>query len=632
MSGAAPGALFAKRYRLERTLGEGGTGVVWASVDTETNQRVALKLLKPEAVSRTEARGRLRREGRIAAALSHPNIVQVHGIVENDDGTPAIVMELLEGQSLADHLHQERKLTLSQTAHVLLPALMALKALHSKGLIHRDLKPANIFLHRPKETRAAPIQVKLLDLGLVKALSLGKLALDTATLTVSGMMVGTPHYMAPEQILGESTVDQRVDVFAAGVVIYECLTGDRPTDAENLGQVLKKVLTADFPPLSQVMSGCPQDLSDLVKSMLAKEPKDRPEDLDGAIAILTRYADVSDTLEVPVRIALSYRARRVAQVGAAVFAVAAVAGGGAYMGLRGPPPCAHQLAGMVCLPAGTFTMGSTAEEVEAACKDQVPNCRTVGEREQPSRRVKLSEFFLDAHEVTNEEFASWLNRNPDRLVLGKDEEGRPNRYVQDAHGTILFDLWPAHSGLERSKDGTYHAKAGMERWPVVQVTWDGAAAYCLAGGKRLPTEAEWERAARGRSGRIYPWGNEKASCDGVVYARDQGLSCSALPSHLEPVEAGPLDQTPEGVHGLGGNAAEWVYDAFTLPYYGPCGDCVNPRVEPVPGASGEEWRVVRGGSFFSQIFARTTARGRWKRQEVAHNLGFRCASDSATGL
>ncbi|HEY8211402.1 MAG TPA: bifunctional serine/threonine-protein kinase/formylglycine-generating enzyme family protein [Myxococcaceae bacterium] len=630
-SGAAPGALFTSRYRLERALGEGGTGVVWAAVDTQTGQRVALKLLKPEAVSRPDARGRLRREGRIAAAISHPNLVQVFGTTESEDGTPAIVMELLEGQSLADHLRQEGKLSLSQTAHVVLPALNALKALHAKGLIHRDLKPANVFLHRSKATGEAPVQVKLLDLGLVKALSLGAPALDTATLTVSGMMVGTPHYMAPEQILGESTVDQRVDVFAAGVVLYECLTGERPTEAENLGQVLKKVLSANFTPLSEKLPSCPEELSALVKAMLGKEPGDRPPDLDGAIAVLTRYADVSDTLQVPVRISLSYRARRVAQVAGAVVALAAVAGGGAWMGFRGPPPCAHVLKGMACFPAGSFVMGSTPGEVEEACKDQGPDCLRIGEREQPPRRVKLSEFLLDVQETTNEEFADMLNVDPDRLQVGPDDKGTPERFVRDPQGTILFDLWPSHSGIERAKDGTFHAKAGMERWPVVQVTWDGASAYCRARGKRLPTEAEWERAARGQAKRPYPWGLEKPPCEEVVFAREDGQSCASLPHHPAPVETGARDQTPEGIHGLGGNVSEWVFDAFTLPYYGSCGECVSPRVDVEPNSLGEDWRVFRGGSFHSQLFTRSTARGRWKQREVAFNIGFRCASDSVTG-
>jgi len=629
-SGAAPGALFANRYRLERTLGEGGTGVVWASVDTETNQRVALKLLKPEAVSRTDARGRLRREGRIAAALSHPNLVQVHGIVENADGTPAIVMELLEGQSLADHLHQERKLTLSQTAYVLLPALMALRALHAKGLIHRDLKPANIFLHRSKETGAAPVQVKLLDLGLVKALSLGKLALDTATLTVSGMMVGTPHYMAPEQILGESNVDQRVDVFAAGVVLYECLTGDRPTEAENLGQVLKKVLAANFPPLSEVMPECPQDLSDLVKSMLSKEPADRPENLDGAIAILTRYADVSDTLEVPVHISLSYRARRVAQISAAVVAVAAVGSFGAYEGFKPAPTCTHKLAGMVCFPAGSFTMGNTPQEVEAlqsTCTDDVPNCRTIIEREQPARRVKLSEFFIDEHEVTNAEFADWLSVDPGRLTI-EDDEDQPQRYVRDLQGTLFVDLWKQGSGIELQGHKKFLPRKGMEHMPVVQVTWNAALAYCKSRGKRLPTEAEWERAARGLTSRKYPWGNEKPRCDGVVFSRGDGGTCTALPLGPQPVDEAPQDVTPEGVHGMGGNVSEWVFDAFTLPYYPQCNPCEDPKVDAPAGSVDGEWRVLRGASFRTQILLRSTGRGRWKEREVGSGLGFRCASAS----
>jgi eukaryotic-like serine/threonine-protein kinase len=632
-SGAAPGALFANRYRLERTLGEGGTGVVWAAVDTETNQRVALKLLKPEAVSRTDARGRLRREGRIAAALSHPNLVQVHGIVENADGTPAIVMELLEGQSLADHLHQERKLTLSQTAYVLLPALMALKALHAKGLIHRDLKPANIFLHRSKETGTPAVQVKLLDLGLVKALSLGKLALDTATLTVSGMMVGTPHYMAPEQILGESNVDQRVDVFAAGVVIYECLTGDRPTEAENLGQVLKKVLAANFPPLSEVMPECPQELSDLVKSMLAKEPADRPDSLDGAIAVLTRYADVSDTLEVPVRVSLSYRARRVARVSAVVVAIAAVGAFGAYEGLKPPPTCTHKLAGMACFPAGSFTMGNTPQEMEAleaTCTDDIPNCRIIMEREQPARRVKLKEFFIDEREVTNAEFADWLTVNPSQLKVENDDDGT-QRFVRDLQGALLVDLWKQGSGLELQGHKQFRARKGMERVPVVQVTWTAALAYCKSRGKRLPTEAEWERAARGLTNRKYPWGNEKPRCDGVVFSRGEGGACAALPAGPQPVDGAPQDVTPEGIRGMGGNVSEWVFDAFTLAYYPPCGTCEDPKVDAPPGSPDGEWRVIRGASFSTQILVRSTGRGRWKGQEAATGLGFRCATDSASG-
>jgi formylglycine-generating enzyme required for sulfatase activity len=288
---------------------------------------------------------------------------------------------------------------------------------------------------------------------------------------------------------------------------------------------------------------------------------------------------------------------------------------------------------MVCFPTGSFTMGSTAEQVEAeaaACKEQVPNCRTIVEREQPARHVKLSEFFLDEHEVTNAELADWLNTDPERLEVAADGQGRPKRYVRDLKGTLLLDLWSETSGIEQTKDGTFHPKAGMERWPVVQVTWDAAFAYCEARGKRLPTEAEWERAARGVK-RRYPWGDEKPDCRQVVVGRAATGDCHDFPAHPEPVEGSPRDRTPEGVSDLGGNVSEWVYDAFTLPYYGPCGDCVDPRVERPSGSTGDDWRVFRGAAFNSELFARVTARGRWKRQEVGFGLGFRCASDSIAG-
>jgi len=605
---------------------------VWAAIDTETNEPVALKLLKAEAVARSDARGRLRREGRIAAALSHPNLVRVHGIVEDAGGTPAIVMELLEGESLADHLQRERKLTLSQTAHVLLPALMALKALHARGLIHRDLKPANIFLSRSQTSGTAPIQVKLLDLGLVKALGLGKPGVDTATLTVSGMMVGTPHYMAPEQILSEPNIDQRVDVFAAGVVLHECLAGVRPTEAENLGQVLKKVLSGNFPSLTEACPGCPPEVADLVKGMLAREPGDRADSLDSAIALLTRYADVSDTIEVPVKLSWSYRARRAAVGVGALLGVALVGGAGAVVLNSRPPPCAQKLAGMACIPAGTFTMGSTAEQVEADCRALGPACvKELLQREQPARRVKLSEFYLDEHEVTNAEFVKWLNRTPERIRVEDDGSGHKQRYVLDYERRLLLDLWPSSSGIELSSPQTFRPRPGMEQWPTVLVTWEAANSYCKALGKRLPTEAEWERAARGQANRLYPWGNEKPRCPDVVLDRVQGGTCQGLPAQLAPADGAVQDRTPEGILNLGGNASEWVFDAFTLPYYGPCGDCVNPRVDVPAGSPGGEWRVFRGGAFWKDtlFFSRSTARGRWKREEGAVSIGFRCAVDSA---
>jgi len=621
------GTLFAGRYRLERMLGEGGVGAVWAAVDTQTGERVAIKLLKPGVVTNSEARRRLIREGRTAVALSHPNLVRVHGTVLAPDGTPAILMELLEGESLAEHLSRVGRLTLSQTAQVLLQAFEGLRALHERGFIHRDLKPGNIFLARTG-TGDTAIQVKLLDLGLVKALGLAAAGLETSTLTVSGMVVGTPQYMAPEQILGESDIDRQADVFAAGVVLFECLTGTRPTEAENLGKVLKLVLEGKFPSLAEVLPGAPADLVDLTRAMLQREPSARPPDLDAAIALLTRYADRPETIHVPLRVSWWYRARRT--VLATATSLVLLGGGAAVVFFTRESSCTRHLTGMVCLPAGTFTMGRTPEELEAECRELGPACRREQlDREQPARRVTLSEFYLDEREVTNAEFADWLNLAPERLKVDRDRDFDYHRFVRDAQGTLLLDASRHGSGIEcLGEHGPFRVKSGIGRWPVVQVTWDAAAAYCHFRGKRLPTEAEWERAARGLTDRRFPWGNEPPRCGSVVLGRTDGGQCDSLPPRPGPVDEVLGDRTPEGISGLGGNASEWVFDAFKLAYYEPCGACLNPRVDRSPGERDDDFRVFRGASWATAFFARASARGRWNRTGPGSNIGFRCAADS----
>jgi len=325
-----------------------------------------------------------------------------------------------------------------------------------------------------------------------------------------------------------------------------------------------------------------------------------------------------------------YRAR-----GAVLAAATALVllGGGAALALvvlGGKPGCKRRLTGMACIPAGTFTMGRTAGEIETECRRLGAACRRdLLDREQPARRVTLSEFYLDEREVTNDEFADWLSTNPERLKVSRDTEDGYLRYVRDAQGTLLIDLFLQDSGIECLGDnGPFKAKPGKERWPVVQVTWHAAVAYCQFRGKRLPTEAEWERAARGLSDRRFPWGNEPPRCEDVVLGRTDGGQCDSLPPQPDPVDEKLADRTPEGIYGLGGNVSEWVFDAFTLPYYEPCGACANPRVERPREAKGDDLRIFRGASWHSSVFARTTARGRWNSSLPAFNIGFRCAADS----
>jgi formylglycine-generating enzyme required for sulfatase activity len=241
--------------------------------------------------------------------------------------------------------------------------------------------------------------------------------------------------------------------------------------------------------------------------------------------------------------------------------------------------------------------------------------------------VTVSPFYLDVHEVTNADFAAWLNVDPWRLAV-EDDVDMQRRFVQEPeHHTLLLDLWPGRLGVAFEADHHFVVRPGFENKPVVQVTWDAARMFCQTRGKRLPTEAEWELAARGDTPRRFPWGDDDPRCDGVVLARAEGLPCTALSAGPEDVASAPQDWTPERIAGLGGNASEWVHDAFELPYYPSCGDCKDPRVDGDPNA--DDNRVFRGGAWASKNFARSSARGRWKRTSLADSIGFRCAADAA---
>jgi serine/threonine protein kinase len=279
----AAGALIGARYRLERRLGEGGMGVVWAAVDLTTGAAVALKLLK--AADDPDARRRFVREGRAASAVRHPNVVSIVDVVELDDGTPVLVMELLDGESLRDLLSREGALSLSALADIAVPVVSAVGAAHAVGIVHRDLKPENIFLARGGDARV----VKVLDFGIAKLTSLDGEAMRSTGLSTAAVL-GTPAYMAPEQVFGEKDIDHRADIWALGIVLHHCLAGELPTAGDNVGQVLKNVLAKPFAPLDQVVPDLPAEVSRLVERMLARERSERLDDLREVLELLGRFA------------------------------------------------------------------------------------------------------------------------------------------------------------------------------------------------------------------------------------------------------------------------------------------------------------------------------------------------------
>jgi serine/threonine-protein kinase len=271
-------------------------------------------------------------------------------------------------------------------------------------------------------------------------------------------------------------------------------------------------------------------------------------------------------------------------------------------------------------------MGRTAQEAEAECAALGADClHNVVEREQPPRTVHLSPFYLDVNEVTNHEFSIWLGGLD--AAFAEDPNTHEKRWVTTLDGrTRLVDLSGPYAGIHYDpKKGSFEELPGAGNRPVVQITWDSARMYCAAVGKRLPTEAEWEFAARGKTARRYPWGDTPPTCEGTVFARDsEGTACNGKPLGPADVSASPQDWTPEGVHDLFGNVQEWIEDAFLMPYYPDCGPCINPVVE-LETAIPDEQRVVRGGAWSNSIFGASSARARYHRNGMTTGLGVRCA-------
>jgi eukaryotic-like serine/threonine-protein kinase len=266
----SPGLEVAKRFRLERQLGAGGMGAVWAATHLVTHKSVALKFLHKKHDD-ADARRRVLREARAACAVEHPNVVAVHDVVEGDDGTPILVMDLLRGESLADKLARERTLDAATAIAVTTPVLSALAVAHGVGIIHRDLKPDNVFL-----VDGVPSNVKILDFGVAKLSGKDAATKETNRLTETGAMIGTPHYMAPEQAFGESDVDARADLWAVGAVLYECLAGVPPTEGQNLGQILKVLASGTIQPLATRAPSVPPALAAVVDGLLKIEKAERP--------------------------------------------------------------------------------------------------------------------------------------------------------------------------------------------------------------------------------------------------------------------------------------------------------------------------------------------------------------------
>jgi serine/threonine protein kinase/tetratricopeptide (TPR) repeat protein len=260
-------------YEIRSHLGSGGMGDVYEAYDPRLDRSVAIKVVRPDFSADAERRRRFEREARAAAALNHPNVVAVYD-VGSQDATPYIVMEYVDGQTLRALLEKER-LPLPRALEIGFEIADALSAAHGHGVVHRDLKPGNVMV-------TAAGRVKVLDFGLARTLERQPAAAATGAPTISvlatqaGRAMGTPGYMAPEQVLG-GRGDHRADIFSLGVVLFELVTGRRPFDGSDLLTFGLNVLTRPAPAASELNPAVPLALGDLIGSTLARDPDSRPQ-------------------------------------------------------------------------------------------------------------------------------------------------------------------------------------------------------------------------------------------------------------------------------------------------------------------------------------------------------------------
>jgi serine/threonine-protein kinase len=259
------------KYKIKGVLGEGGMGTVYQGSHVTLGRAVAIKVLHPNQARKPEAVQRLYQEARSAGSIGHPNICEVYDVGRFDDGSPYLVMEKLEGETLAERISSEGALPFDLVVDVMSQVLSGLIAAHTKGIVHRDIKPENIFLTR---RAGLPPIAKILDFGVSKVLQTEDQE-QGLELTRTGMVMGTPYYLSPEQARGDRTLDHRVDIWACGIMLYECLAGRRPFIAPNYNALLVQILQSTPRPIREVRPATPAGFDGVLRRSLERDRDQR---------------------------------------------------------------------------------------------------------------------------------------------------------------------------------------------------------------------------------------------------------------------------------------------------------------------------------------------------------------------
>jgi serine/threonine protein kinase len=344
-------------YRLVEQLGEGGMATVFRATHKLLGRQVAIKALLPELAEHPEAIQRFFKEGQAVNRINHPAIVEITDFVSDDKHPPYIVMEMLEGESLAHHIHVNAPIPPEEAIKLILPVCSALQAMHDIGIVHRDLKPDNVLLVRAEDGSFAP---KLIDFGIAKFMASAEAFMKTRT----GQLIGTPEYMAPELIRGEN-IDLRIDIYAMGIMLYEMLTGKPPFQGSLNNLFLRHLNETPTPPSERLVDvDLPPALDEAVMRCLEKDPADRIQSMSQLREILEWTTEDRKTKVVVLSDIPQDKKRRRGWIAAAGGAALCMAGLVAWIfGFGKTRPVEGQLASAVDLqPLKGWLTAARAQE------------------------------------------------------------------------------------------------------------------------------------------------------------------------------------------------------------------------------------------------------------------------------
>ena len=539
------------KYELTKYLG-GGMSEVYQARDTVLGRTVAVKLLTAQAAMDEDTRARFLLEARVSSGIAHENIITTHDYGE-EDGIPYMVLEFLTGRTLKDVLQSGEPLPLRKRVSIGLQLARALAHVHSLNLIHRDVKPDNVHLD-------AQGRVKLMDFGIVKT--------GDVNLTQAGYALGTPHYVAPELVLGQP-VTPLVDVYSFGVLLFELLSGKRAIQADTVERIFYQILHEDIPIAPMDEAAVPPALQQVVRAAITRDPNVRTQSMQTLAAQLEQWMNENPTRSQPTQAQIPVAARNVRRVrlpnliiaGAAAFAFIMAIGIGLvfFNAQKANARITDDTLGeMAFVAAGPFLYGPDKQSVQ------------------------INGFYIDLTEVTNEDFEQFSKAT-----------GHP--------------LPP----------GFAHGSPGV---PVVNVTVDDARAYAKWAGKRLPTEQEWEKAARSMDGRVFPWGDIATPSRANVLDNPDDSQ-----HHVVSADAFRVGRSPYLVLQMIGNVREFTGEQ-TAPALSALRE-YQDKLTP-PAQLDEPWFIVKGGSYNyklaeTPLFLNEVVPGRFRSPD----LGFRCVRD-----